>query len=85
MRSSSDLKKPLKIQFIGEAGVDEGGVRKEYFQLLVRELFDPDYGNFFNILHHVTELLLQECSSMMKSRGIFGSIKVHWRVTISLN
>lgn len=40
------LKRPLKVQFIGEAGVDEGGVAKEFFQLLLRSLFDPDYGMF---------------------------------------
>ena len=34
--SSLNLKKPLKVSFIGEPGVDEGGVRKEFFQLLVR-------------------------------------------------
>lgn len=31
--SSSDLKKPLKVKFMGEDGVDEGGVRKEFFQV----------------------------------------------------
>lgn len=38
------LKKPLKIKFRGEEGVDEGGVRKEFFQVLLRELFDRRYG-----------------------------------------
>ena len=27
-----DLKKPLKVQFVGEEGIDEGGVQKEFFQ-----------------------------------------------------
>ena len=26
-----NFKKPLRIQFVGEPGVDEGGVRKEFF------------------------------------------------------
>ena len=34
----------LQVKFLGEEGVDEGGVQKEFFQLLVRELFCPDYG-----------------------------------------
>jgi hypothetical protein len=38
------LKKPLKVVFVGEAGVDEGGVTKEFFQLLTRELFNVSYG-----------------------------------------
>jgi len=41
-----DLKKPLKVKFIGEQGVDEGGVKKEYFQILIRELFDTKFGMF---------------------------------------
>eukprot|EP01121_Diplochlamys_sp_Union-15-3_P020364 TRINITY_DN7930_c0_g1_i1.p1 TRINITY_DN7930_c0_g1~~TRINITY_DN7930_c0_g1_i1.p1 ORF type:complete len:552 (-),score=66.99 TRINITY_DN7930_c0_g1_i1:28-1683(-) len=44
-----DLKKPLKIRFSGEEGVDEGGVQKEWFQLITRELFDPKYGMFDQI------------------------------------
>ena len=40
------FKKPLKVVFKGEPGVDEGGVRKEFFQLLIKELFDPNYGMF---------------------------------------
>ena len=37
-----DLKKPLKVKFIGEQGFliilgfDEGGVKKEFFQLIVK-------------------------------------------------
>ena len=44
--SSLNLKKQLKIKFIGEQGVDEGGVRKEFFMLLVRQIFDANYGMF---------------------------------------
>lgn len=39
-------KKPLKIVFDGEEGVDEGGVQKEFFQLLVEELYQEDFGMF---------------------------------------
>ncbi|KAL9551824.1 hypothetical protein PS6_004806 [Mucor atramentarius] len=41
-----DLKKSLRIEFVGEEGVDAGGLRKEWFLLLVRSLFDPQYGMF---------------------------------------
>ncbi|KAI0988858.1 hypothetical protein GJ496_004425 [Pomphorhynchus laevis] len=43
-----DLKKPLKVTFIGEEGVDAGGVKKEFFLLLMRELLDPKYGMFIH-------------------------------------
>ena len=30
--------------FEGEPAIDEGGVRKEFFQLLLEKLFQPEYG-----------------------------------------
>ncbi|KAF9580589.1 putative E3 ubiquitin-protein ligase [Lunasporangiospora selenospora] len=45
-KKEADLKKSLRIEFIGEDGVDAGGLRKEWFLLLVRQLFDPQYGMF---------------------------------------
>jgi E3 ubiquitin-protein ligase HECTD2 len=39
-----DVKKGLRIEFIGEDGIDAGGLRKEWFLLLCREVFDPLYG-----------------------------------------
>ncbi|CAG8508909.1 13299_t:CDS:10, partial [Gigaspora margarita] len=38
-----ELKKSLRIEFVGEVGVDGGGLRKEWFLLLVRHLFDPKF------------------------------------------
>jgi len=45
---SKHLKKPLKVSFVGEQGVDEGGVRKEFFHLLMDELFNPSYAMFLD-------------------------------------
>ncbi|XP_033122180.1 ubiquitin-protein ligase E3A-like [Anneissia japonica] len=44
----SDLKKPLKIKYIGggEQGLDMGGLQKEFFQLLTGSIFEPSYGMF---------------------------------------
>ncbi|XP_014207550.1 ubiquitin-protein ligase E3A [Copidosoma floridanum] len=46
MENPSDFKKQLVVEFEGEQGVDEGGVSKEFFQLVVEEIFNPDYGMF---------------------------------------
>jgi alpha-tubulin suppressor-like RCC1 family protein len=35
----SDLSKPMRVVFLGEPGVDMGGVKKEFFELLSHELF----------------------------------------------
>mmetsp|Transcript_67165 Transcript_67165/g.160858 ORF Transcript_67165/g.160858 Transcript_67165/m.160858 type:complete len:760 (+) Transcript_67165:92-2371(+) len=43
---SAALKKPLKVVFDGEDGVDEGGVQKEFFQLLIEDMYKEDYGMF---------------------------------------
>jgi hypothetical protein len=32
------------VKFVGEEGIDEGGIQKEFFQLLMRQLFNPAYG-----------------------------------------
>lgn len=43
---TQDLKKPLKVKFQNEEAEDAGGVRKEFFMLLIKELLDPKYGMF---------------------------------------
>lgn len=41
-----EIKKGLRIEFKGEEGIDAGGLRKEWFLLLVREVFNPDHGMY---------------------------------------
>lgn len=36
----------MKIRFQGEEGVDQGGVKKEFFHLIMKELFNPNYAMF---------------------------------------
>ncbi|KJZ80401.1 hypothetical protein HIM_00251 [Hirsutella minnesotensis 3608] len=43
---SEDVKKALRITFRGEEGIDGGGLRKEWFLLLIREVFNPEHGLF---------------------------------------
>lgn len=40
----NDLKKILKIEFVNEPGIDAGGLKKEWFLLLTKELFDSNKG-----------------------------------------
>lgn len=46
MENPSDLRKQLFVEFDGEQGLDEGGVSKEFFQLIVEEIFNVDFGMF---------------------------------------
>lgn len=45
-RHHRELRKPLKVIFDGEDGVDEGGVGKEFYQVLLERILSPDYGMF---------------------------------------
>ncbi|XP_039746441.1 ubiquitin-protein ligase E3A isoform X2 [Pararge aegeria] len=54
MERALDLKKQLVVEFEGEQGIDEGGVSKEFFQLVVEQIFNPDYGMFTQRQDEVT-------------------------------
>jgi len=42
-----DLQKQLFVEFDGEQGIDEGGLSKEFFTLVIAQIFKPDYGMFY--------------------------------------
>ncbi len=42
-----EIKKGLRIEFRGEEGIDAGGLRKEWFLLLVRDVFNPEHGMLY--------------------------------------
>jgi hypothetical protein len=54
LKESGDLHKQLRIQFSGEEAVDEGGVQKEFFQLLMKSMFKEDYGKLPGAYKHLT-------------------------------
>ena len=44
IKNKTDLKKKVRVTFSGEPGVDMGGLTKEWFLLLLRKIFRPEYG-----------------------------------------
>ncbi|XP_055679804.1 probable E3 ubiquitin-protein ligase HERC4 isoform X2 [Lutzomyia longipalpis] len=44
--SANEYKRPLRIKFHGEEAEDAGGVKKEFFMLLLKEILDPKFGMF---------------------------------------
>jgi len=42
--SRTDLRKTWKFEFIGEIGIDAGGLAREWFKLVTEELFHPAFG-----------------------------------------
>jgi len=65
LENPQDLKKQLFIEFEGEQGIDEGGVSKEFFQLIVEELFNSDIGETsFHCTYHILVCLLYTCTDV---------------------
>lgn len=56
-----ELKRKLTIRFDGEAGLDYGGVAREFFFLLSREMFSPAYGLFENSSHNTLQISSKSC------------------------
>ncbi|PIC53040.1 hypothetical protein B9Z55_002902 [Caenorhabditis nigoni] len=44
--SEIDVRKPLKVTIVGEEADDAGGVRKEFFLIVMRKILQPEYGMF---------------------------------------
>ena len=42
--SQKDMRKLWRFEFIGEEGIDAGGLAREWFELVCKEIFDPDMG-----------------------------------------
>lgn len=46
MRKAEEMYGKLRVQFIGEEGMDAGGLTREWYSLLSREMFNPNYALF---------------------------------------
>jgi len=44
--SANDLHRYFRFEFIGEPGIDAGGVAREWFQLVTDQVFNADFGLF---------------------------------------
>lgn len=68
---ASALKKPLKVKFMGEEAEDAGGVRKEFFLLLMKQLLDQKYGMF---TEHEDSRLMWLAPHSFESEKMYGLI-----------
>ncbi|CCK69392.1 E3 ubiquitin-protein ligase TOM1 KNAG_0C02810 [Huiozyma naganishii CBS 8797] len=54
-KTNEEIKRSkLDITFKGESGVDAGGVTREWYQVLSRQMFNPDYALFLPVASDVT-------------------------------
>ncbi|KAM5240546.1 putative E3 ubiquitin-protein ligase HECTD2 isoform 3-T3 [Hipposideros larvatus] len=86
-RKRADLKKKLKVTFVGEAGLDMGGLTKEWFLLLIRQIFHPDYGMFTyhkdSQCHWFSSFKCDNCSEF-RLVGILMGLAVYNSITLDI-
>jgi hypothetical protein len=87
MANPTYLKKQLVVEFEGEQGIDEGGVSKEFFQLVVEEIFNPDYGRSLQIYwsKHKINFYFQECLHIKKKQRLSGLTPCLTRAMLNLH
>ena len=61
----------LSIRFHGEEGVDAGGVTREWFQVLSRQMFNPDYALFIPVASDRTTFHPNRLSSINQEHLMF--------------
>jgi hypothetical protein len=60
-----DMRKRWRIEFLGEPGIDAGGVTREWFQLVTEFIFDPDFGLWLSSVNN------QMCMTINPASGTF--------------
>eukprot|EP00927_Polykrikos_kofoidii_P003483 TRINITY_DN11382_c0_g4_i2.p1 TRINITY_DN11382_c0_g4~~TRINITY_DN11382_c0_g4_i2.p1 ORF type:complete len:3793 (+),score=824.17 TRINITY_DN11382_c0_g4_i2:147-11525(+) len=46
MRTGEEMRAKIQVQFQGEEGIDAGGVAKEWYSALAKDIFNPNYALF---------------------------------------
>ena len=81
------FKNPMKVKFIDELGDDLGGVKNEFFQLLVKELFDPNRFMFVtknnNRFHWFNGMSFEE-SVMYEFAGVVVGLSIYNGILLDL-
>jgi E3 ubiquitin-protein ligase HUWE1 len=49
MRTPEEMRMKLSVQFQGEEGIDAGGVSREWYQVVAREMFNPNFSLFVHV------------------------------------
>ena len=47
-QTADELHRKLNVSFVGEEGVDAGGLSREFFAILAKEMFNPNYALFMS-------------------------------------
>ncbi|GAX74557.1 hypothetical protein CEUSTIGMA_g2006.t1, partial [Chlamydomonas eustigma] len=69
-RTPEEMRMKLNVQFTGEEGVDAGGVSREWYQVMAREIFDPNLALFIPVPEGGTTFQPNPNSVIQSDRGI---------------
>ena len=58
-----DMRKRWRMEFLGEPGIDAGGVTREWFELVSQQLFDPDFGLWLSSINNQMMMTINPASS----------------------
>jgi hypothetical protein len=58
-----DMGRRWRIEFLGEPGIDAGGVTREWFQLVTEQIFDPDFGLWMSSFNNQMCMTINPASS----------------------
>jgi len=53
-KTTEEMRRRLVVSFVGEEGLDAGGLTREWYSVLAREIFNPNYGLFIGTGDTVT-------------------------------
>ena len=46
LRDAAEMRGRMNINFAGEEGIDAGGLTREFYEILAKDMFNPNYGLF---------------------------------------
>ena len=88
-----DLRKRWRIEFLGEPGIDAGGVSREWFELVTEQIFDPAFGLWVSSVNNQACVNINPASGTLcvlcesaaaGSRDATGTC-VFWMILLALN
>jgi len=65
-----DLKKGLRVEFVGEDGIDAGGLKKEWFLMVAREVFDANHGRLSKDSEYMGSVLRKARPFPLRGGGV---------------
>jgi len=68
--SNDDMKKNLRVNYVGETGIDAGGLLRDFFYQLSKEIGNPNYALFQYSPGNSYELEINPKSSMANSHDL---------------